>query len=106
MKYLKTYEDSNGLDYEIYFTSTKDGVTEKGRQYQIVGTLDIALKKVKKLINSFLTLDKTAPRFEHWSLDDYWIEVYNPMLKKDDEKIKTIDKEEIDARFDIDKYNL
>jgi len=102
MKYLKTYEQqSDDLDYEIYFTSTKDGVVEERRQFQIVEDLDLALKKVRKLINSFLTLDKTAPRFGHWSLDDYWIEIY-----KGDEKIQIIDKDEIDARFDANKYNL
>lgn len=101
MKYLKTYEQSY-IEYRIYFTHTKNGETIYRHQYTIQFDLKNALKKVEKLINSFLSLDKTKPRFKHWwSLDDYWIEIY-----KGDKKIETIDKQEIDARFDLEKYNL
>lgn len=100
MKYIKKFEKSE-LEYEIYYTNTKDGITQERVQFTIQWDIENALEKVKKLINSFLSLDKTKPRFDHWSLDDYWIEIY-----KGDEKIQIIDKQEIDARFDIDKYNL
>lgn len=100
MKYIKKYEKSN-TDFEIYFTHTKDGNTTHRTHYSTEFYIEYALKKVTKLINSYLTIDKLAPRFEHWSLDDYWIEIY-----ENNEKIDVVDKEDIDATFDAEKYNL
>ena len=101
MKHLKTYEQSDNYEYEIYYTQTKNDVTTKRIQYQILFDIDMALKKVKKLLKSFLNLEQTEPRFENWNIDDYWIEIYDG-----DERIQIIDKEEIDAIFDVKKYNL
>ena len=59
-----------------------------------------------KLINSFLSLVKTEPRFDDWSLDDYWIELSSFIGDKEIQNIEIIDKDEIDARFDVNKYNV
>lgn len=104
MKYIKKYEtmlDFIGvMHYIIYYKDTKNGVNEV-HKYTTAFDLEVALKKTQKLINSFLSLDKTEPRFSNWSLDNYWIEEY-----KNNKKIKIIDKAEIEARFDVDKYNI
>jgi hypothetical protein len=105
MKYIKTFENV-GIEYDVYYTDSKDGKIRKNKFYSKTFKLDNAYTNVRRLINSFIEVDKFGnyidkPRFDHWFLVDYYINII-----KDGKIIDVIDKQMIDAKDDIEKFNL
>lgn len=120
MKYLKYFDshfipqDINLMEplfvgvertYVVKYTHTKNGYTDTSF-YKRLKNIDDALTTVGELKKSFMSLDLRKPRFQNWTLDNYYIEEHGKTSQNFDAFMLFMDKDAIDAAIEGQKYNL